>query len=203
MHFIIPGNVVEIMDLYKKLSDRELFVLLKETDQQAYTEIYERYHSLLYSYAYKRLKNQLEAQDVVQDVLITLWDKREDLTLKQSLASYLYAMVRNKSLDLFARKKVEDKYLLSLQHFMDSAAPADYLIREKDMDAFINKEIDALPPRMREIFKLSRKERLTNKEIAALLEISPHTVDTQIKRALKVLRLKLGPAIWLLVLLYY
>ncbi len=191
------------MEFYRKLSDKDLVVLLRESDKLAFTEIYERYHTLLYIYAHKKLHNELEAQDVVQDTLITLWDRRKAFSPKVSLAAYLYAMVRNRAFDLFARKKVEDKYLESLQGFITSPTPTDFLIRERDIKALIEKEIDALPPRMREIFILSRKERFTNKEIAKLLDISTHTVDTQIKRALKVLRLRLSFATWLLLILYY
>lgn len=186
------------MDFYNKLSDADLSVLLKENDERAFTEIYERYHSLLYIYAQKKLHNKLEAQDIVQDVLVTLWNKRLDFSLKVSLASFLFTAVRNKALDVFAHRQVEEKYIVSLQGFIASNVSSDFLVRENDLKAMIEKEIQALPPRMREVFELSRKERLTNKEIAQLLDISQHTVDTQIKRALNVLRKRLGFFLWLI-----
>lgn len=190
---------MEMMDFYKKLSDRHLVVLMRENDRRAFTEIYQRYHSLLFIYVHKKLKDTAEAQDIVQDVLLALWDRRQEFTPQISLSPYLYAMARNKAFDRFSRKKVEDRYLASLQGFIDSPEPTDFLIRERDIQAIIDRELEALPPRMREIFSLSRKERMTNKEIAELLDLSPHTVDTQIKRALKVLRLRLDFSLWLLV----
>lgn len=190
-------------DFYSKLTDADLIALLREDDRHAFTEIYERYHSLLYIYANKKLHDKIESQDVVQDTLITLWHKRKDFSPNVSLAAYLYAMVRNRAFDLFSRKKVEDKYLGSLQGLIMSSTPTDFLVREKDIQTLIDKEIDALPPRMRKIFTLSRKNLLTNKEIAAMLDLSPHTVDTQIKRALKVLRLRLGMIAWLLIMVCY
>src|SRR5690554_245396 len=111
---------MEMIDFYSKLSDRDLVVLLKENDRRAFTEIYQRYHSLLYVYVHKKLHNKLEAQDVVQEALITLWDRRHKFTPRGSLSSYLYAMVRNGAFDLFTRRKVEDRYLASLQGFMDA-----------------------------------------------------------------------------------
>jgi len=188
---------------YSVYTDQELATLLKEGDRYAYTEIYNRYHSLLYIYGHKKLHHKQEAQDVVQEVLINLWNKRDQL-FDISLKSYLFTAVRNKALDVFSHKKVEGKYLASLQSFIDdSKIGADYLIREKDLSAMIEKEIRALPPKMQEIFQLSRKDKLTHKEIAKLLNLSEHTVATQMKRALKILRLRLGLVVWIAMLIFY
>ena len=119
-----------------------------------------------------------------------------------SLPSYLFTSVRNKALDLFSHKKVEARYFASLQNFIDDAGiHTDFLIRENDLKNLIEKEIQALPPRMREVFSLSRKNRLTHKEIARLMDISEQTVSTQIKRALRILRVRLGLIIYLIMLL--
>lgn len=192
------------MAAYSAYTDQELTALLKEGDRSAFTEIYERYHSLLYIYAHKKLHNKEESQDVIQEVLIALWNKRLDFSFDLSLKSYLFTAVRNKAFDLFAHKKVESKYLESLQGYIDiSTESTDFLVREKDLSGLIEREIQALPPKMREIFELSRREKLSHKEIAKALNISEHTVATQMKRALKVLRLRLGLVVWLAMLLFY
>ncbi len=181
------------MSAYQCYTDQELSSLLNQGDARAYTEIYERYHSLLYIYANKKLHNRQESEDIVQEVLIAVWNKRFAFHLERSLASYLFTAVRNKALDLFAHKKVESKYVVSLQGFIDdSGTSADFLIRENDLRAIIEKEIDALPPRMREVFKLSRRSLLSHKEIAVVMDISEQTVTTQIKKALRELRIRLG-----------
>lgn len=189
--------------MYNRLSDKDLLSLLRKGDREAFAEIYGRYHSLLYTYAHKKLQDRQESQDVVQEVLITLWDRRQKMSPDTYLSAYLYVMVRNRAFDLFARRKIEDRYLESLQGFIDKPEATDFRVRERDMQALIDREIEALPPRMREIFALSRKESLTNKEIAKLLNLSTHTVDTQIKRALKTLRLRLGIFVCLLLILFY
>lgn len=188
---------------YGAHTDEELMTLLKEGDAMAFEAIYQRYHSLLYIYAHKKLHNKEESQDIIQDVLLTVWNKRFENSF-DSLKSYLFTAVRNRALDLFSRRKVEEKYMSSLQSFIDiSNESADFLVRERDLSSLIEREIQALPPKMREIFQLSRKEKLTHKEIAEVLNISEHTVATQMKRALKVLRLRLGLVVWIAMLLFY
>jgi len=84
-------------------------------------------------------------------------------------------------------------YLNSLQEFIDKGEySTDLLLRERELNLIIEKEIQALPPRMREVFMLSRNEGLTHKQIAQRLGTSEQTVTTQIRNSLKVLRLKLG-----------
>src|SRR3546814_20025173 len=107
--------------IYQTLTDCELISLLKEEDEKAFTEIYQRYHSLLYIYAHKKLRNKQEAQDIIQEVLITLWSKRFEFMLQSSLSSYLFTAVRNKAFDLFSHKQVEAKYITSLQNFIEDA----------------------------------------------------------------------------------
>ena len=190
------------MSVYNSFSDRELISLLPTGDTDAFEEIYERYHSLLYIYAYKKLNHKQEAQDIVQEVLINLWDKRFNFSLQSSLASYLFTATRNRALDLFAHRKVETRYLASLQAFIDDAGlSTDNLIRERDIQSLIEKEIQALPPRMYEVFRLSRQMHLTHKEIARQMNISEQTVATQIKKALKHLRTRLGIITWMILFL--
>lgn len=190
------------MSSYQTLSDRELATLLNEGDEKAFAEIYERYYSLLYIYAHKKLHSKQEAQDIIQEVLTSLWNRRLEFSMQTSLPSYLFTSVRNKALDLFSHKKVEARYFSSLQNFIEDAGiHTDYLIRENDLKTLIEKEIQALPPRMREVFRLSRKNKLSHKEIANLMAISEQTVSTQIKKALRILRVRLGLIIYLLMLL--
>lgn len=177
---------------YQELSDQDLSELLKSNDKKAFTEIYERYHSLLYIYAHKKLNNNLEARDIVQDTLMNVWNRRATLSICGTLRSYLFTSVRNRILDIFSHQKVEEKYMDSLRNLMLTSSPSDYMIREKELSTMIEFEINALPPRMREIFILSRREWLSNSDIASKLDISQHTVETQMKRALRQLRLKLG-----------
>ncbi len=187
---------------YLELEDSDLLLLLRNDDEQAYTTIYKRYLPLLYIYVYKKLLSKVESQDISHEVLLYLWSNRANISINVSLPAYLYAAARNKAFDLFAHKKVEEKYIASLDKFIPTYTGTDYLLRENEIKQLIQREISSLPPRMQEIFKLSRRDKLTNKEIASLLSLSPHTVDTQIKRALRILKSKLGPYFFLLFLYF-
>ncbi|WP_443938538.1 RNA polymerase sigma-70 factor [Pedobacter sp. MW01-1-1] len=186
------------MHPYSLYSDNELAFLLTRDDELAFNEIYLRFYGLLFIHASKRLKDEEEAKDAVQQLFENLWTKRFQVSPDGNLSSYLYTSLRNRILDIYAHQKVAYKYVDSLQSFIDQEQVlTDYLIREKEMARIIECEIDALPPKMREIFILSRKENKSHKEIALELEISELTVKTQVKRALKILRSKLGIALYI------
>jgi RNA polymerase sigma-70 factor (family 1) len=182
------------MGTYSNSSDNELINLLKESDHSAYNEIYHRYFYLTYVHAYKKVRDEEQAKDIVQDVFATLWFKR-DFNLPQSnLAGYLFTAVRNKIFDLFAHEQVKTKYIDSLKDYLtkNAGSTTDHRVRENELKAYIKKEIHALPPKMRQIFEMSRNEYLTHKEIADRLNTSENNVTTQISNALRILRTKLG-----------
>ncbi len=187
---------------YTLFSDHELVDLLKSGDHKAYTEIYHRFKGVLYLHAYKRLGNREEARDIIQELFTALWNNRNDLTIKTYLSGYLYTAVRNRVIKVISHKHVESEYISSIQDsFNVSASITDYRIREKQLSLIIEKEIAELPPKMREVFNLSRKDNLSHKEIAELLGLSETTVKKQVNNALKILRSKLG--VMLLMILYY
>ena len=192
------------MAAFNTLSDNELLSLLREGDHHAYTEIYNRYKRLLYTHAYQRLRNEQEVDDIIHDLFTSMWEKRDSLTLKTNLAGYLYTAVRNRILDFVSHKNVESAYVGSLQNFMDRGENVtDYLLRENQLTLMIEKEISALPPKMREIFELSRKQHLSHREIAEQIGVSEKTVKSQVNNALKRLRVKLGFFLWLYMIIFY
>lgn len=178
---------------YSSYSDIELTGFLKLDDQLAFIEIYDRYQGLLYIYACKIVKDKDLAEDFVQELFIYLWDKRHTINLKSSLSSYLYSTVRYKFFDWVDKQKVRNDYAQAFQSFLDEGENViDSYIIEKELTSIIEMEINRLPAKMREIFLLSRKQNLNNKEIADYLEISEKTVRNQISNALRILRTKLG-----------
>lgn len=175
------------------LTDTELINLLKSGNSVAYTIIYNRYFNILYLHAYRKLLVKEEAQDVIHELFSNIWNKRTELDIKSNLSYYLYTAVRNKILDNISHQKVKTRYANSLQLFMNNSyCVTDHLIREKQLKELIEKGIDSLPQKMKAIFELSRKEELSNREIAAQLNLSEQTVKKQIHNALKVLRAKLS-----------
>ncbi len=181
------------MNNYKTYTDLELLALCKAGDEMGFSEIYDRYWAVLYRHAYKLLKEKIAAQDVVQEVFVNLWDKISDLELQSSLSSYLYAVVRNRILNVIQKEKIHERYITSFGHFMDrSEAVTDHRIREQMLKEKIEQEVAHLPTRMRHVFELSRTQHLSYKEIARELNLSDKTVKKQVSNAIKILRLKLS-----------
>lgn len=182
-------------------SDNELIQLTKQGDESAYSEIYKRYWGILFQHARKMLQDDESAKDIVQDVFAALWTKRNNLDIHTKLSSYLYGVVRYKIFDFIDRGKVQGSYLQSLEKFIDQGEyTTDNIWLQKELALQIEKETNALPAKMREIFVLSREQDLSYKEIAEQLNISDQTVKKQIYNAMKILRPKFG--LYLLILSY-
>ena len=181
------------MSGYSSYTDQELAVCLKRGDQVAFTEIYHRYKGELYVYACKLVKDEDAAADLVQDILISIWDKRERLVLKTSMVAYLFTALRYRFFDLVDKQKVRTDYVASFQSFIDEGEwVTDNQIAEKELMAFVDQQIEALPEKMRKVFLMSYKENLSYKEIGDRLNISEKTAHNQANNALKILKLKLG-----------
>jgi RNA polymerase sigma-70 factor (ECF subfamily) len=173
------------------VSDNNLLTLFKGGDQAAFKFIYERYWQLLYVAACKVIKDEDEAKDVVQEVFVSLLSKGADLHVHGSLSNYLFTAVRYKVFDFISRKKVRTNYLDSLNDFLTrSDYSTDRALLEKEINAEMEKEIQNLPEKMKEVFELSRKSELSHKEIAETLNISDKTVKKQISNAIKLLKPK-------------
>jgi len=184
---------------YSTYSDEQLLAFVKKHDVAAFTEIYNRFRGLLYVYARKITNDGVDAEDIVQDIFIKLWDNRISLVLKSSLSSYLYTAVRYKFFDLVAHQKVRSDYTALFQRYLDvSENPVEEYINEKELTLLIEREVANLPDKMRQIFELSRNNGLSHKEIALQLGIAEKTVKNQVNNALKTLRTKLGAAAFLM-----
>jgi len=185
-----------VMAEYDCMNDLELVELIRSGNQHAFAKIYDRYFGVLYLHAYHRLRDKDEAKDLVQELFSHLWSHRENLTPASNFSSYLYTSVRNRVLNIIAHRSVEGKFLSSLPA-VDIAAVAetDHLARERQLAMIIEKEIQSLPPKMRQVFELSRKANLSYKEIAARLALSEQSVRSHVKGALRLLRTRLG--LWL------
>ena len=184
---------------HQKTLDQELLIRLKNGSHSAYTEIYNRYFYLMFSFAYKKLNDEDLAKDFVQELFINLWNKRATLSETGKLSSYLYISIRSRMLDYFTHQKVENKYLDFLKSYQHTKyEKTDHLVREKELADYIDKQIQSLPKKMRQVFELSRKEHFSHAEIAEQLDITENNVSQHLSNALKIFRVKFGKMLTLI-----
>ena len=156
--------------------------------QKAFEAMFRQFQPMLVRYAATMLYSREDALEVVQEVFIKIWQKREELEFGDHLKAYLFRAVRNQALNRIQRNKIETVSLDEQLYLMveDNEASADE--HRKQQLASIFREIEQLPPNCREIFLMSRVEGLSHKEIAGILEISTKTVENQIGIALRKIR---------------
>ncbi|EFK58601.1 RNA polymerase sigma factor [Sphingobacterium spiritivorum] len=181
------------MKSYHTLSDEELIVLTKADDQDAFSILYSRHKLALYTHTYQKTGDLEQAKDLIQELFTNLWDRRFALPQIINIQAYLHTILRNRLLDYFAHSKVENKYLDSLQEFINKGhCSTDQYIVEAEFTAYIQRTVNALPPKMREVYTMSRNTPKSHREIAEELGISESTVKNHIKAALKIIRGKLN-----------
>ncbi|MDB5281720.1 MAG: polymerase, sigma-24 subunit, subfamily [Bacteroidota bacterium] len=178
---------------FAQATDAELIKLIRDGTKGAFEEIYDRHWAAMYVHAYKMLKDEDEAKDVIQELFANLWVNREELELRNSLKAYLYTALRNRILNIFDSRKVRSTYIDSLSlYFEEHHLVTEERFREKELENIIEGEIANLPDKMRIVFELSRKQHLSHKEIALELQISDKTVKKQINNAIRILKLKIS-----------
>lgn len=174
-------------------SEEELLALVCNNDDKgAYERLYCRLYPNLLRFAYSKTANLEESEDIVQDILLQLWNRRHKIILIERLESYLIKAVKYKVLDQIGKQKNQAIYMQSIDLALTTyTTDTDFLVRESLFKDYIDHALNSLPPRMREAFLLSRENGLSHEEIAIQLGISQHTVATHIKNALKILKKKL------------
>lgn len=184
---------MEAKEDYNTYSDEQLTDLLRVSDQGAFTEIFSRFGSLLFSITQRRLNDKELSKDLIQEVFADLWEKRLTLHVPGNLQSFLITVIKNRILNHYKHQKVTQKYIDQFQQFLNTAEnKTDYLLRHNNFSALIEQEVAALPEKMQAVFELSRKEHMNRKEIANTLGIPQETVNSRMRHALKILRSKLA-----------
>jgi RNA polymerase sigma-70 factor (ECF subfamily) len=172
-------------------SDEQLLELLREGDRAALESIYFRYADFLFRFSFKRLNCKDTAADLVQELFLKLWIKRESLAVKGELQAYLTFCLRNLVIDHYSREQVRSKYreLTERQEIDNSTVNSiDY----NDTLQNVQSGINGLPDKMRQIFQLSKMKDYSIDEIADELNLSRQTVKNQLGSAVKKLRVSLG-----------
>lgn len=177
-----------------KLTERQVVARLKKGDWHAFNTLFETYYFQLYFHCRKYISDPEEAKDLLQNVFLRLWEKREAIEIEVSLNAYLFRCVQNECLNHIrslrpnlSLSEVEGEPFLC----SDGLGSPDAETESREIERTIDSAIDTLPEQCKRIFIMSRMEGVRNKEIADRLSLSVRTVDTQIYRALKIMKNKL------------
>ncbi len=181
------------IDKYISLSEENLLDLIKNNQNEAFKFLFQKYYSRLLGYAIRFVQEREIAEDIIQEVFISFWEKRHFLK-SISLSSLLFCMVRNASINYLKQKVLVEKYPIEFienidgeekLYTLDFALSADEETLYEDLKKRIQEALSVLPERSREIFLLSRFNGLKNKEIASKLDISTTAVEKHISKSLK------------------
>ena len=186
------------------ITDQQLVVSLKKGDPFAYDRLVTKYSKKLYFFAKGYLNSNEDAEGLVQEVFLKIWEKRKELKEDLSFNSFLFTVTFNAIRQYFRKKSREKKHLDTyFENFEESQNETVLDIEYNNLLELANKAIDKLPEKRKRIFMLSRHEGLSNAEIASRLQISIKTVENQMTQALKFMREHLGQDTLLPILFYY
>ena len=175
-----------------KKQDKELVELLMTGSQEALGELYVRYKKRLFYACYQYVRNKDDAEDIVQDIFLQLWEKRHDLNPELSFSGYVRTIAQNTTLKLFRHFDVHSRFAQNiLMNETDSTNETEDAIIDNDYVKLLNELIERLPPRQKEIFRLSRIEGLSHQEISKQMNISVENVRNQVSLALKKIKSQL------------
>ena len=162
---------------------------VRKGNEKAFTQLYDSYKDRIHAYALKLLKSEAFAQELLQDVFMKVWQKRETLDPSLSFTSFLYTVARNKCFDFLEKASNDEKLKQAIFHESQRAyTAADLQIITSDFEKIKKQAYETLPPKRRAIFEMSREEGMSYEEIGMALGISTHTVKSQMNKALHTLK---------------
>jgi RNA polymerase sigma-70 factor (family 1) len=168
-----------------------LLTKLRKGDAQAFEEIFRRYWKGLYMLAKSKVQSHDEAEEIIQSIFSSLWEKRRDLTITD-LPSYLKACVRNRVLNLIRSNITKEKYWLHYRKFIPQEEEVtENVVHFDELDAALQEAVNALPEKSRQVFTMSRVEGRSNAEIANMLALSEKAIEYHLTKSLKNLKLRL------------
>ena len=170
-------------------NEKELFAQLAKGSEVAFTEIFYHYTQRIYHFIFTKTKSDALTEDIIQEVFINLWKKRESLNQVENYENYILTMAANKIYD-FLRKMANEKQMKA--HVWRSMQTESNITSEalnlKESQALINKAINQLSSQRKKVFILSRQQGLSSSEIAEQLNLSPNTVNNHLSEALRSVR---------------
>ena len=175
-----------------KLDEKLLISGLQQQNKVIFDLVFTYYYSGLCAYANQILKDMQASEDLVQDFFVKIWHQADKIQINCSLKSYFFSSIKNRAFDILKHEKIKTQYVNLNDGCQESVTPDEiWEFTQGELEELIEKALQQVPPRAREIFELSRFKGVANEEIARQLNISKRTVEVQISRALQVLRVEL------------
>ena len=179
------------MNITDNSTDTLLLELLKRGNMSAFEKVFTRYYSTLCAYARLFIRSGDVCENIVQELMLWIWENHSELHINDSLSRYLFTATRNRCLKHISHEMVERRVLDEMHKKLHGQfeSPDFYIVRE--LEERIRDAVARLPDSYRQAFELNRYERKTYDEIASMLGVSSKTVDYRIQQALKLLRASL------------
>jgi RNA polymerase sigma-70 factor (ECF subfamily) len=168
-----------------------LLISLRNGDRSAFASLHERYFGQLYNFCRKYLHDRTEAEDIVQETFIAVWENRGRIDPQMSIRAYLISIAKNKIFDHIKHRFVEIRHRAGVEESLRKTMSDEESLLWDDIVAVMLRTIEGLPARQREILTL-RSQGYSNHEIGERLSISPRTVETHVSRSMASLRAMLG-----------
>lgn len=171
-------------------TDKELLQRISEDDSTAFTILYRRYWEEMYVVAAKALREKADAGDVIQDVFLSLWNRRHELKIEGTLAGYLHTAVRYKAIHHIEKNITRRDYVALLADVSVNWLPpnAEINLQVEALQKAVSSVVTNMPPKMRQVYLLSRQKQLSHKEIAEQMSVSVETVKKHIQHALQLIK---------------
>lgn len=168
--------------------DRRVVELLKQGDAETFEKVFFSFAERIYYFAMRYMRNQHDAEEIVQEVFVKLWENRSNLNDQLSFSGYLFTIARNTIFNQNRKKVNEQAYQEYVKVFLEnSTRRTEEDLIYSDIKGIVDKVVEDLPPQRKLIYKMSREKGLSYKEIAEELKLSERTVEAHIRLALKTL----------------
>lgn len=172
-------------------TDHELLAAIRKDDENAFSELFKRYWRKAYNMAYSRVRSKEVTEEIIQDLFVTLWDKRASLSIS-NMSSYLFIAIKNKALNFIEAQIVHQKYWDYQKKFiLQQEHATEKTVEFNELMGAIEEGMGCLPEKSKKVFRLNRLEGHTISETADLLKLSKKAIQYHLTRSLKEMRLHL------------
>lgn len=183
-----------------QLSDTQILTAIGQGDEGVFEQVFRKHYASLCAYGRSILRDADEAEEIVQTVFVSIWEKRMEIEITQSLKSYLYRAVHNHCLNRIKHQKVREEHQQYATHYQETTYESvSQTVYKNELERQLSIAIEKLPEQCRIIFKMSRFDELKYQEIADRMGLSVKTIENQIGKALKILRTELADYLPLLI----